>query len=1342
MLFFFIMSLIVSIFTFFARPVKRTGYILLFLLFLTFQVQGILKDNNILFRNYDTSNGLPHNNINCIFQDKAGYIWIGTASGLCRYDGYEFLSFKIESEYIENESVISIVQKDDSALFVCTQNVLYDFDLNKYAFKPVNFDTKDINFSVLFNDTIRNGIWVCTRNKGVYFINDRGFKNYKNPMLNSDIGYDSEKNIWISSYSSGMWRYNPKEDVFENSMLINNNVSCFSFYSDSLLIAGTRGKGLIKVNLADQSNISQRLNSELNSRGNVITKIVHNKNQLLIGTDGGLFIYDLENNSYKKYLHNPVIGNSLTDDFVRSIFSDSEGGTWIGTFFRGISYIPAVTKGFKSMTPNPWENSINGSIVSAFYELDENRLCIATEDDGMSIFDKRSNVFGRLPQYSRANFDNIHAITKVKDELWIGTILNGVEKYNLINNKTNYLKQRPGDRQSLYGNMVYDFYKIDDSKVFIATNNGVVLCEDGHRIKRIFETFGMGCRDIVKHKNDYWFVSRNNGLCKLETSDSTFHFYNKQNNKIYTNLLSCATVDDNNDLWVASLNNGIHKYSPEKDQFVQVRFDESNSSNLVFSMECLNNELWLGTISGLVRYNIPNKSTVTYTEKDGLASSYFNSNASLKTKDNRLLFGTVRGYIEFDPVNIRSNAYKPIPLITKISFRNRKTNSEYSVIEPEKMDYVQLDYASNNIEFSFSSLSFNNTEANRFKYILIGSDGIVQRTNKNYVQYSNLPHGEYLFKVWGSNDDLVWSSHPAYVKIKIFPPFLQSKLAFVLYFFVLLGLVMFIYIIMRKRETIRLKRNIELANYENDKKLSQFRINFFTNLAHEIKTPLTLIKTPLEVIMSDDKLPKKFHPDLNVMYSNTNRLLKLINQLLEFRKIEENKYTLHCKNADIVDLLKKIFLRFKPYADGRNIEFELLTDSNFYSIVVDSDALIMVISNLLTNAFKFASNKVTVSLAFGNEHITEIQIEDDGPGIPDKELQRIFLPFEQLSRSNNFKGVGLGLAFCKALVELHKGELILSNRKSGGLRAIIRLNNHLLSESSDSDAIQRTEETESVTETEITGDASLINNPGTESALVNKFKTQNTILLVDDNTELLRYIEKALHSEFKIVTARNGEDALQYLAQCEKEPDIIISDVAMPVIDGISFCREIKNNSNLSHIPVILLTAKTTDNDKLEGIKVGADAYLTKPFNFDILKAQIVSLIEKSKNSLAKNNNKSYVEYSTGLTETDSKLINELISIIESDIKNPSLSVEYLSEKLSMSRFTLYKKVKSITKNTPKDFIAQIRISKAAELICTTDSPIKEIAFQTGFINISHFSITFKKQFGCSPSEYRNKNKG
>lgn len=1315
----------------------------------------------MLFRNYSVMDGLVSNTIWSIAQDNKGYMWFGTKNGISRFDGYQFKAYQFNKKNplsIGNNFVFSIAEYDKKTLWIATQGGVYIFDLERESFTEFA-PLKDNSVYDILKDS-RGVMWIATKSNGVFSYDPKNKKttNYKVSKGTNSISSnhvrklveDNTGKIWIGTFEHGIDVFDTFKKTFKNYQANNSNLSSdfiLTLYKDNNggIWAGTFSGGL-NYWQKETGRFKSFRKADGNTINDDIVRAIYqpSPDKLYIGTEKGLNVLNLSNNKFSSYVKKTNDPFSLSDNAIYTICADREGGIWLGTFFGGANYLQEKSSGFELYYPTGERNSLSGNAVSAFLEDKPGMFWVGTEDGGLNYYNSFNNTFKQYPFASgqqKLSYHNIHSLFKdSRGNIWIGTFAGGLNVYNPATGKVKNYKSNPNDPSSISNNNIYSIYEDKDHIIWVGTTNGLNIYDPQKDAFKLVNEMDLGHNIIYDIYEDetktIWFATYDIGLISKSKRSGKWNQYLADGKKgsLSSNKIICILDDHSGNLWLGTDGGSLNKLNLQ-DNTVTV-FDETSGmdGNVVYGiLKDDNRTLWISTNNGLYNF-IPSKNTFKqFTNWDNLQSRQFNYKAYYKSSTGKLYFGGIKGFNAFYPDSVRD-----VNISNKIAFTNFQLfNKDVRINDPESpldkpinySEHIDLSHDQSVISIEYAALSFIAPNKTKYAYKMEGFD-----KEWNYVgtqrkaTYTNLPAGDYVFRVKAAGNDGDWNSEGASIQLTVKPPFYRSIWAYILY-----SLAAGATFIAFRRYTINQTRKENQIKLEriNSKKEQEFysqKIEFFTAMAHEIRTPLSLIIAPLEKLLSSNKWKPDEQKQLSVMDENSSRLLTLVNQLLDFRRIESEFYTIHKEETDLVSLVHSIYSRFSAMSYQKGVKFTLSTKVSKLMVQIDPEAFTKILNNLLINAFKFTRTKVKIGIHepqqnSSGQYFFSVSVEDDGIGIPASEIDDIFKKFFKVSSGDhhysNLGGTGIGLALAKALVEKHDGNLEVSSKEK--VNTIFKI------------IVPYTvsEEVPLLTSDQI-NENEVPETPDDDST---------TILVVEDDLSLNDFITQSLKADgFKVIKATNGKEALDLLE--DHHIDLILSDVMMPVMDGMELCSSVKTNINYSHIPLILLTARSNSESEIAGIETGADSYIVKPFKWKHVSAVIKNLLESRARLKDKFAEQPFTK-ANSLTNNsrDQKFLDKVIDIIEQRITDPQLSVEELSKNLAMSRSSLHKKLKSLSGYVPNEFIRLIRLKKAAQLILSHEYNISEISYMVGFNSHSYFSKCFVSQFKMPPSEFLEKHK-
>nr|WP_320946707.1 two-component regulator propeller domain-containing protein [Bacteroides intestinalis] len=1296
------------------------------------------------FRHFSVEDGLSSNSVRAIMQDKYGFMWLGTDDGLNRYDGTTIKVYNLNPQG-SNDYISSLYDTTDN-IWVGTEGGVYIFDYETESFElfkvlTAQGDSIKSNVNHIAEDRDGN-LWFSTVGQGIfkYNISKHYLEHYEFKDANglmASVLVDSENQIWavtnwgsptVSKLNKAENKFEPFPITYEAGQYDSNSLVMLED-SEHALWLGTWECGLQKIDRYTGKAITYLHPSEGKGATHIHSLMEYAPHQLLIGSDDGLLLFNTLTCEHQLFTEDETTPYSLSNRFVYPIVKDREGGIWVGTYYGGVNYLSPNTGQFECFAHSRFYNSVNGTVIGRFCEDSSGYIWIASDDGGLSRFAPKDKQFTHyMPDEHRnsLSYHNVHALCMDDDDLWIGTYTGGV---NVLNTKTGTFRvytTKGGDLTTLDGTSSYAIFRDREKRIWVTSMAGINLYnreEDNFIRVKDLESLTI---DIDQDADgNIWFSTQGKGLFKYNPDKKTWknYVYSNTPGALVNDQVNCVLIDGNGNMWVGTMN-GLCKYDAGEDRFEAIPLDIP-SRNICGRVED-QHVLWLTTTKGLVRY-APGESCQVFTRSDGLQSEQFLPNAALKASDGKIYVGSVNGFNAFYPYQIKMNKVLPPVVITGLEIFNKEIRIGDKKL-PKALNWMaelDLSYKDHVFSLLYASLSYCTPEKNQYAYKLEGFDKDWNYVgSQNKATYTNLPAGTYVFKVKATNNDGIWSNQEASLKITIHPPFYWSTASKILYFiWVCIALTFFIRFLLKRTEK-KHTAEINQLNVSKEKEVHEAKIKFFTMIAHEIRTPVSLIIGPLEKIMkSSIPMPAVLRDDLNIIDRNSQRLLFLVNQLLDFRKVEQEGITMRYASQNIRQLLQAVCERFKPFITQHGAHLEVEYPDADFTAMVDSEAITKMISNLLTNASKYTKDKVVLScIVQPEQHTFVVKVTDNGIGISKEDRKRIFKPFFQAM--DNKPGTGIGLSIVKSIVESHNGCIEVESEINKGSSFIVTL------------------PIEQVGAEVQEGEAGVLNPVIPEDILsetlpVMSSKNKPLMLIVDDNEEMLNFLSSSFSAQYSILTAEDGMEALEKLK--EHEVTLIVSDWMMPRMDGVEFCKALRADQSISHIPFILLTAKTDTNSKIEGMDCGADAYIEKPFSVQYLEACIKNLLDL-RNLLRQKFSKMPLVPLNSIANNsmDNKFLTRINEIIEQNFSNSELSVDFLAEELCISRSGLFAKIKTLANVTPNELIQIVRLKKAAALLSENKYRINEICYMVGFNNPSYFAKCFQKQFGIKPGEFVN----
>lgn len=1332
---------------------NKVTYIIFFFLLCLQHVHAFHE--HYYFRNLSVEDGLAQTTVNAILQDKKGFMWFGTKDGLSRYDGLSFTNYKRninDSCSLGNNFVTCLYEDMKGHIWIGTDAGLYIYYPEKEMFLPFSRLSREetkVERTVSAISADKNGrIWIAVETQGVFCYDPTSdsLRNYKLEQFSANvesIAFDNSNTMWIGFYGNGLFYSKDHLQTLTPYLSVNGGHESFKDDVVMKIIPGPYNclyissifNGVQELNLTSGQLRSLLLTDETGDKLFCRDLLINADRELWMGTESGLFIYNLRSGKYKHLLSSSDNPYSLSDNAVYALCQDNEEGIWIGSYFGGLNYYPKSYTYFEKYYPREEKASLRGKRVREFCQDNDGILWIGTEDGGLNRFDPESKRFSFFE--SSTAFKNVHGLCMVDDYLWVGTFSKGLKIIDTHTGRIVKSYEKTSSPHSLLDNSVFSICRTATGDVYLGTQFGLLRYNkevDG--FDRIPELAGKFVYDILEDsRGDLWLATYAHGAFCFDVSEKQWKNYvhnEMDKSSLPYNKVLSVFEDAFHQIWLTTQGGGFCRFHIESETFTSYDTSCGLPNDVVYQIiEDDEGLFWLTTNKGLVSFNPSTLKMKVYTTANGLLGNQFNYRSSFKDRLGTLYLGSIDGFISFHPKSFVENTHFPSVVITDFMLFNKKVRVGESDSPLEKSisfsDSIVLKANQNSFSFRMAVLGYQLPKMNKLMYRLEGFDKNWNQCGENPVAvYTNLLHGDYVFRVKASNSDGVWGPDERVLHVRILPPFYLTGWAYCLYVLFLLSCSVYIVCYVRQRNRKLQLRQQEIFEQEKEREIYTAKIDFFTNVAHEIRTPLTLINGPLENIILNKKVDAETKEDLNVMKQNTERLLNLTNQLLDFRKTEKQGFKLNFENCNITEVLKETHLRFTSLAKQKGLDFILqIPEQDFYAHV-NKEAFTKIISNLLNNGVKYADSYVHLTLEpieKDGKPWFRICSENDGTVIPIAIREEIFQPFVRFNEQQDGKvttGTGIGLALARSLAELHQGTLKMGDSESCNQFCLVLpvVQNMTIS-------LMPAAEVDSETEEEKVAEIS------------KKADNLPIVLVVEDNPEMLAFIVRQLSVDYTVLTAVNGSEALRVLDG--HFVNLIISDVMMPVMDGFELCKTIKSNVDYSHIPVILLTAKTNIQSKIEGMELGADFYIEKPFSVKYLKACALNLIqnrEKLRRAFAES---PFVSANTiAMTKADEEFIQKLNEVVQANYVNPDFSMDDMAEHLNMSRSNFYRKIKGVLGLSPSEYLRLERLKIAAQLLKESGNRVSEICYMVGFSSPSYFAKCFQKQFGVLPKDFTN----
>lgn len=1312
--------------------------------------------------------GLSNNHVVSIAQDKKGFLWFATEEGLNKFDGIRFIPYYKEESTARqsitgNELNCLLDDPVDSILWIGTQRA----GVNAYNYVNDTFTTykhDEQDPSSLITDAITKiaaaadgNLWICTYWEGIdYFDKQTGkFTHYNTntvPGLASNhiwsVADGGNGLLYIGHVHNGFSVLSIKDRKAKNfshnpqnpHSLPGNEVTCVYKDKNGNIWVGT-DKGLALFNPETENFIL--INDKMNNISHRIYDIRQlNDNKLWIAMEfGGIAILDLSQHLFLStdLIHFTIIKegddeNGLSNSSIRCLFQDSFNNVWAGSWGGGINFIRHEPLLFNTYNYTPFPsngNSLTTKIASGICIDKSGNLWIGTDGGGINVFSKGKRIAVYNSENGKLNSNTVQAaLCDSKGNLWFGLFYGGIIHYN-PHSKT-FQQILPQDKAH---SDVRSFFEDKESNIWVGTSEGIYLIDSEKKtIKEHYNRENNLVRCILKDtKGQIWVGFFGGGLGLYDAQLKDIKLFNVQN-KFPSNTINAIYEDSRKRLWVAT-GEGLVCFPSLTDQAYKVYQRENGLANTHIHAigEDKAGNIWVSTNKGISCFVHSKDTFYNYDHHDHLPMSSFSRGCVAYGQDGNFYFGSINGLCYFNPEQVLQERKSPPAFITNIEIADpiNNTGNSQNTIALKGQNNVELNYKQNSFSITFNIQNYALVNQVEYAYMLKGlEDTWYTLPDPNKVTFRNLPPGRYQLQVKTRMRNQKWSDEVTSLNIHITPPLWLTWWAKTFYVLSALALLFYILYVYKKRLAVETLYKLEKQSHEQEQELNNERLRFYTNITHELRTPLTLILGPLEDIQKDNTLSTKDAQKISVIHQSAIRLLNLINQILEFRKTETQNKKLCVSRDNLATLIHEIGLKYKELNRKTDVDIRLELEDEHILMYFDKEVIQIVLDNLISNALKYTEKgNITVSLSRAQRaevNYIDIRVSDTGHGIRPEALPHIFDRYYQEGGKHQASGTGIGLSLVKNLVTLHEGEIsVESILNSGSAFCISLLADNTYPNALHADSQEQKQEnkpeTTAIQEPEIPDNSKPI------------------LLIVEDNPDICDYIAESFSDSFEVKTAANGK--LGKESALKEIPDIIVSDIMMPVMDGNEMCRELKGDVRTSHIPIILLTAKDSLKDKEEGYQVGADSYLTKPFSASLLRSRIENLLQ-SRRKLAKHfsTNTAINDKSTIITESLTKLDNEFIQkinqLIEERLSSDKIDISYLSDKMCMSSSTLYRKMKALTGLSTNEYVRKIRMKYAEQFLLEGKYNISEIAFKVGINNLFYFRQCFKEEFGAIPSEY------
>lgn len=1373
---------------------KIWSFIFCFGIFFPLMCQAVIMPqyNSLAFRSSSILNTLSSKDVQSVYQDRDGYIWISTRNGLFQYDGYSITTYKSNlycPDLLSSNNIFCVAEDSCHRLWIGTYSGLNVLDKRTGEVRKIeNAELSSTGISQI----------LVTSDQRILFATEIGLYEYKE-IDNSFLAYDTSNtgggfpratikslfeddrgDIWIGTWNSGLYRYEKKTGKYWKYPKMNSGNSAHVVFQDSYknIWVGTWGSGLHLLHNAYDPERTTWTTFTHNEKqpytisDNLIYAISEdvNTHSLWVGTRSGLSILPLQNGpivfSGFENCYSGESENTITSSEVASLLRDRQGIMWVGMIGGGVNMVNTRRAKFSLDRLTETKRMLKSNSVRSLLLDDDGQLWMGISTYGFGVKDRQTGKFihyNQMPDFM--SYEGISTVMSIMQSpttshIWIGVYNGGayeLDKQAPVGKRVK--AHNSGNAPWMCNSCIYDIYEDSKQNLWFATRGGVSMrAADGTPVRiDSLKVGGVAIQDMVAMQlteggnGEMWMASNTHGVVRIQGSGHslngyTLSAYSVVNGKLNSNYADCIYKDIEGRIWVGTGGSGLSLYDAVEDRFLPVHQLWNLPGDAVTSIQSdKKGDLWLGTNAGLLKLTVPkdlqNVTYRLYTTSDGLQDNLFNRGASCEAPDGELFFGGHRGYNSFYPDEQDEQVFSSPVVITNIKVFNQSWTSlsdeeraEISDLSPGFTDEIVLDYKQNNFSFEFSAMEYANPERNQYAYRLDGFDVGWQYTDasKRFAYYNNLMPGTYTFHVKSSNSNGIWDENVQTVKVTILPPPWKTWWAYTLYILLVLGSAWYAYRVIRNR--IRLRNALHMREMEQAKaeEINHAKLQFFTNITHELLTPLTIISASVDELM---QAAPGYKEQYRVMTNNINRLIRLLQQILEFRKAETGNLKLRVSQGDLAQFVRRSFDSFRPLMKKQDMQFSISCSPEPFNAYFDPDKLDKILYNLLSNASKYSRHggMISIRLTCMEENLACLVVKDNGPGIAKEAQKNLFKRFYE-GDYRKFKtiGTGIGLSLVRDLVVLHHGTITAESEEGQGTEFTVTfpvLRTAYAEEEIDSNLSGVIPDVEEIVE----ADAVEKEEEGADTT------PSRSLLIVEDSEDLLNLMVKLLGTDYVIYTATNGREAIEVVEV--EDIDLIVSDVMMPEMDGIELCRRIKENIETSHIPIILLTAKNKEEDRVEAYESGADGFISKPFNLSVLHARISNLL-RSRQRAMKDFKKQLVFEAKELdfTSLDEEFLQRAIECVNRHLDDAEFDQTQFLEEMHTTKSTFFRKLKSLTGLNYSSFIRNIRMKAACRIMEEKKRVrVSELAYAVGYNDPRYFSVCFKKEIGMQPSEYMEK---
>lgn len=1299
----------------------------------------------VSFTHIGLEDGLSQSTVLSITQDVQGNMWFATFNGVNRFDGYDFTVYRHETGNagsIGDNMVYAVKADGKGGVWVGTNNWLSYYDADRDAFRNYRCPQKEEDVRVMQIADVDDSRLLVNTSAGLYVFHvaDTSFVQSGLPAdlfrLEATAIYRSKDSLYIGA-KDGLWMYSFASRTLEHlhALPLGRKEILTLLQHGNHLWIGTEGDGLYRMDRTTRELRHYTAGGPDGLSSNFVRSLALDaRNRLWVGTFTSLDIYDEATGRFQVYTSNRRQNRSLSQSSIRSIFMDSQGGMWLGTYFGGLNYYHPLRERFRHIRFSPEGNSLNDNVIGCITEDRAGNLWIGTNNGGVNYYDIRSGEYTYYTKEQGLGSNDVKAIyvDEQAGKVYIGTHTGGL---NILDRRTGRIESLMPETTRLTNMNVFAIQPCADGRhLWIGTLEGLVHFDKATKtFSDIKGNVSLGVKRIrtllLDRENRLW-VGGEDGLAVCSGKGDSLSSVRMVSGE---SAFESATVygvfeASDGDIWIAT-RNGLYGFSAGRDSVVHYSVADGMPDAIVYGvLEDEKHRLWISTDNGLSCFEPESRKFRNFTDVDGLQSNQFTPYACCLASSGEMYFGGINGITAFHPERLQDNPYAPRAVISELRLFGDPVhpNDQTGILQKHisLTDRITLNHKQSSFALSFVVSNYIAGKHNTFAYKLDGYDKrwFVVDDNQRWATYANLPHGTYNFLVKVANNDGKWCDEVTSLEIKVLPAWYQTWWAIALFALMIIGVI-----------TLVIRFYWERADKVRQKELQEVKTRFFINISHELRTPLTLIVAPLQDLL--DKVTDKWvRSQLEYMKRNTDRLLHLVNQLMDYRRAEKGVFELRVKCINVGQIVEKNFRYYEPLARKKHIDYNLRSELGGRQVWCDASYIELILNNLLSNAFKYTNDgqSIFVNLKAAGDDLL-LQVQDTGVGIPVNKQAKIFERFYQVESEHI--GSGIGLSLVQKLVELHHGRIEVDSAVGKGscFSVYLPLSREAYAEEELSGGTQQEEPVYSTN----ARDMYIVDTEEALEPAESDVDTERkeTVLVVEDNDEIRHYMSHGLERFFVVREVENGEEAVELLKT--EEISLILTDVMMPVMDGIQLCKYVKQNLKTCHIPVIILSAKAEVKDQLDGLQVGADDYIAKPFSLSVVVMKIKNILRTHYRAIEHYSKSLEIEpEKIALNRLDEEFLSKAVSVVEKNLEKPDFSADDFALEMGMSRSSLHLKMKGITGESTTEFIRKIRFNQACKLLKEGRYNVAEISTMVGFSTPSYFSTSFKKYIGCMPSEY------